>query len=70
MELDTGTSFDFFGPESWPDHTAMTAQQRANRTILQVVMKKQGFRPHPKEWWHFTLETEPFPATYFDFPVE
>jgi D-alanyl-D-alanine dipeptidase len=48
----------------------MTAQQRANRTILQVVMKKQGFRPHPKEWWHFTLETEPFPATYFDFPVE
>ena len=70
MELDMGTGFDFFGPESWPDYPSMTAQQRANRMILQVVMKKQGFRPYPKEWWHFTLETEPFPATYFDFPVE
>jgi len=69
-ELDMGTSFDFFGPESWPDNPAMTAQQRANRMILQFVMKKQGFRPYSREWWHFTLETEPFPATYFNFPVE
>jgi zinc D-Ala-D-Ala dipeptidase len=69
-ELDMGTGFDFFGPESWPDQPAMTAQQRANRLLLQVEMKKQGFRPYAKEWWHFTLEGEPFPSTYFDFPVE
>jgi D-alanyl-D-alanine dipeptidase len=68
--LDMGTGFDFFGPESWPDHPAMTAQVRANRLLLQGVMKRHGFRPYPKEWWHFTLEAEPFPATYFDFPVE
>ncbi len=69
-ELDMGTGFDFFGPESWPDHPAMTAQERANRLLLQVEMKKHGFRPYLKEWWHFTLEAEPFPATYFNFPVE
>lgn len=70
MELDMGTRFDFFGSESWPDHPAMTAQERANRFLLQVMMKKHGFRPYAREWWHFTLEAEPFPATYFDFPVE
>ncbi len=69
-ELEMGTGFDFFGPESWPEQRAMTAQQRANRLLLQVVMKKHGFRPYAKEWWHFTLEGEPFPTTYFDFPVE
>lgn len=70
LELDMGTAFDFFGPESWPDFPGMTAPQRANRLLLQVTMKKHGFRPYAKEWWHFTLEAEPFPATYFDFPVE
>ena len=69
-ELDMGTGFDFFGPESWPDNPAMTAQQRANRMLLREVMKKHGFRPYAREWWHFTLEAEPFPSTYFDFPVE
>lgn len=68
--LDMGTCFDFFGPESWSDCPVMTAEQRASRMLLQEVMKKQGFRPYSREWWHFTLETEPFPATYFDFPVE
>jgi D-alanyl-D-alanine dipeptidase len=32
-------------------------------------MRRRGFRPYAKEWWHFTLAREPFPATYFDFPV-
>jgi zinc D-Ala-D-Ala dipeptidase len=68
-ELDMGTGFDFFGPESWPENPGMTPGQRANRMLLQAVMKKQGFRPYPKEWWHFTLESEPFPETFFDFPV-
>ncbi|HEY6839195.1 MAG TPA: M15 family metallopeptidase [Geobacteraceae bacterium] len=69
-ELDMGTGFDFFGPESWPDYPALTPQQRSNRLLLQTVMKKHGFRPYAKEWWHFTLAAEPFPDTYFDFPVE
>ena len=32
-------------------------------------MMRHGFKPFPTEWWHFTLKDEPFPDTYFDFPV-
>ncbi len=69
-ELDMGTSFDFFGPQSWSDCVQMTPQQRANRLLLQTVMKRHGFRPYAKEWWHFTLEGERSPDTFFDIPVE
>ncbi|MHC3994196.1 M15 family metallopeptidase [Thiomicrolovo sp. ZZH C-3] len=68
-ELDMGTGFDFFGPESWPESMAVTAQQRANRLLLRRVMTGAGFRPLPEEWWHFTLENEPYPDRYFDFPI-
>ncbi|MEW6505894.1 MAG: M15 family metallopeptidase, partial [Chloroflexota bacterium] len=40
------------------------------RMLLQIVMKQHGFKPYDKEWWHFNLANEPFPDTYFDFPVE
>lgn len=69
-ELDMGSDYDFFGPESWPTYPDITSQQRGNRLLLQSLMAKYGFTPYPKEWWHFTLENEPFPDTYFDFPVE
>lgn len=68
--LDMGTGFDYFGPASWPAYPQLTAQQRANRLLLQSLMTRHGFRPYPKEWWHFTLNDEPHPATYFDFVVE
>jgi len=32
-------------------------------------MQEAGFVNYPKEWWHYTLANEPFPETYFDFPV-
>jgi len=68
-ELDMGSGFDFFGPESWPDYPHIASSLRAHRMLLQVVMKKHGFKPYPKEWWHFTLIDEPFPETYFNFPI-
>jgi D-alanyl-D-alanine dipeptidase len=68
--LDMGSPFDFFGKESWVSNTNLTAQQRANRMLLQTVMQKHGFRNYPKEWWHFTLRGEPYPKTYFDFTVD
>jgi zinc D-Ala-D-Ala dipeptidase len=68
-ELDMGTGFDYFGPQSWPENRAAGASQRAHRMLLQMVMEKHGFKPYPKEWWHFTLKAEPYPDTYFDFPV-
>ena len=69
-ELDMGTHFNFFDPRSWPEYPELTASQRANRMLLQVVMEKHGFKPYPKEWWHFTLRKESYPDTYFNFDVD
>jgi len=68
-ELDMGTPFDFFSPQSWPADRSIGAEARANRALLAGAMRRRGFRPYEKEWWHFTLRHEPFPDTYFDFPV-
>ncbi|MGR8934520.1 MAG: M15 family metallopeptidase [Gammaproteobacteria bacterium] len=70
QELDMGTRFDFFDLRSWPESPALNAAQRVNRMLLQTVMEKHGFKAYRKEWWHFTLLNEPYPDTYFDFPVE
>jgi zinc D-Ala-D-Ala dipeptidase len=68
-ELDMGTPFDFFSPRSSPADPSVTGAARANRGLLAAAMRRRGFRPYAKEWWHFTLAGEPFPGTYFDFPV-
>jgi D-alanyl-D-alanine dipeptidase len=41
----------------------------ADGALLAAAMARRGFKPYDKEWWHFTLVREPYPATYFDFPV-
>jgi zinc D-Ala-D-Ala dipeptidase len=69
-ELDMGTPFDFFSPKSWPADPTVTPEQHANRMLLANAMRRRGFRPYDREWWHFTLRAEPFPDTYFDFPVK
>jgi D-alanyl-D-alanine dipeptidase len=68
-ELDMGTPFDFFSPKSWTADPTISAAQHANRMLLAAAMRRRGFRGYDKEWWHFTLRNEPFPQTYFDFPV-
>lgn len=68
-ELDMGTPYDLFDPRSWPSDQSVSEAARANRMELQRVMVAHGFRPLREEWWHFTLENEPYPETYFDFPV-
>ena len=68
-ELDLGTPFDFFGPRAAPSDRNVGAAAQANRKILADAMRRGGFRPHPREWWHFTLRGEPYPDRYFDFPV-
>lgn len=69
-ELDMGTPFDYFDPKSWISNVELSPNQRANRLLLRTIMERRGFQPYDKEWWHFTLKKEPFPETYFDFPVE
>ena len=68
-ELDMGGVFDFFGEISHPDYKEITEAQYANRMLLREGMLSHGFKPLPEEWWHFTLENEPYPETYFTFPV-
>jgi D-alanyl-D-alanine dipeptidase len=67
--LDMGTPFDFFSPKSWTADPTISAEQHANRMLLATAMRRRGFHGYDKEWWHFTLRDEPFPETYFDFPV-
>ena len=59
-EVDMGSPFDMFSD---------TDEQYENRMLLQGVMERNGFDPIDCEWWHFTLKNEPYPDTYFDFPV-
>ena len=81
-EVDMGGTFDWFGRESHPDYggdpqtgkykgnAPITAEQFHNRMILREAMMRHGFKPLDEEWWHFTLKNEPFPDTYFTFPVK
>ncbi len=83
-EVDMGGTFDWFGIESHPDYGGgnpetldfqqtdpnFTSVQFYNRMVLRTAMLRHGFKPLDNEWWHFTLKDEPFPDTYFNFPVK
>ena len=69
QDVDMGGTFDFFGELSHPDYSGVSEVQHANRMLLQSLMVKHGFRPLETEWWHFILENEPWPDTYFTFSV-
>ena len=69
-ELDMGSSFDFFGEISHHGTDKISEEQFKNREILRAVMEKHGFEPYSEEWWHYTLLNEPYPYTYYDFPVQ
>ena len=68
-ELDMGGPFDWFGELSHPDYAEITDEQMSNRMLLRETMLRYGFAPLESEWWHFTLKDEPYPDTYFDFPI-
>ena len=68
-EVDMGSPFDLFSPLSHPDCRQITEAQYENRMLLQRAMVRGGFAPIDCEWWHFALANEPYPDTYFEFPV-
>ena len=69
-DLDVGGTFDYFGSLSWAENTEnITQEQASNRKMLRDMMISHGFHPLNEEWWHFTLDNEPYPDTYFTFPV-
>jgi zinc D-Ala-D-Ala dipeptidase len=67
--IDFGSSFDYFGEASHHDNSKVDIQYLEMRNYLRQVMKKHGFKDYSVEWWHYTLENEPFPDTYFNFVV-
>ena len=68
-EADMGGPFDYFSELSHPDYKDITDEQFENRMLLRNAMLRNGFLPYDCEWWHFTLDNEPHPDTWFEFPV-
>jgi D-alanyl-D-alanine dipeptidase len=68
--IDMGTGFDCFHERSHTENAQIGMQQRINRLLLKSLMDKHGFKNYDQEWWHYTLREEPYPNTYFNFPVK
>jgi D-alanyl-D-alanine dipeptidase len=68
--LAMGTTFDCFDQKANTETSGLTAEEIKNRALLSNAMAARGFKSYPYEWWHYTFEPEPFPDTYFDFPIE
>lgn len=67
--IDMGTGFDCFDTLAHTRDPRITGPQRADRLLLRTAMAKAGFVNLATEWWHYTYEPEPYPNSYFDFPV-
>jgi D-alanyl-D-alanine dipeptidase len=68
--IDFGTGYDCFDSLAHTLNPAIKGNQKKNRMILKSAMEKRGFRNLSKEWWHYTLKSEPFPKQSFNFPVQ
>jgi zinc D-Ala-D-Ala dipeptidase len=68
--IDMGTGFDCFDVKANTAVPGLSRAQQQNRQMLVDAMARHGFKNYEKEWWHFTLENEPYPNTVFDFPIE
>lgn len=55
VELDMGTSFDFFGPEAHHSYQNLPENILANRKLLKEIMEQNNFKALDSEWWHYSL---------------
>lgn len=69
LPIDMGSPFDMFDPVSNVGNDSITAQQTANRQLLESLMLSAGFKVYSMEWWHFTHQPPVYTETYFDFLV-
>jgi D-alanyl-D-alanine dipeptidase len=65
-----GGDHDLMDAVSHHGADGMTHDEASNRRRLCSIMERSGFRAFDREWWHYTLTDEPYPDTYFDFPIE
>jgi D-alanyl-D-alanine dipeptidase len=64
-----GGDHDLMDPISHHGAAAITPAEAGNRHHLCSIMETSGFDRYDREWWHYTLRDEPYPDTYFDFPI-
>ncbi|MGI5132724.1 D-Ala-D-Ala dipeptidase VanX [Pseudonocardia sp. CA-107938] len=64
-----GGDHDLMDAISHHGASGITELEATNREHLRAIMEASGFRPYDCEWWHHTLADEPYPDTYFDFPI-
>ncbi|GAA1958583.1 D-Ala-D-Ala dipeptidase VanX [Amycolatopsis minnesotensis] len=64
-----GGDHDLMDAVSHHGAPGITAAEAQNRKYLCSIMESCGFRRYDHEWWHYTLQDEPHPDTYFDFPI-
>ena len=64
-----GGDHDLMDPISHHGAPGITAIEAGNRRYLCSIMEDCGFSRYDSEWWHYTLNDEPHPDTYFDFPI-
>lgn len=67
--IDFGTGFDCMDEKSHHGRTDIPVVAQMNRLAFRDIMGRHGFKAIAEEWWHYTLKDEPFPDTYFNFPV-
>lgn len=68
--IDCGTSFDLMDKASHGENEYITGEYKKNRDYIKEVMESFNFKVLNEEWWHFTLNNEPYPSKFFDFDVE
>ncbi len=68
--VNMATRFDCLDPSAHFNYPKQSKTQYANRKKLRKIMHDAGFNPYHKEWWHFSLNNEPYPRRYFNFPVK
>lgn len=64
-----GSDFDYMDTRSHWNSSEISEEEMNNRKMLCAIMESCGFLRYEYEWWHYVLKDEPYPDTYFDFPL-
>ena len=64
-----GGDHDLMDSVSHHEAEGIPEAEARNRRHLRSIMETSGFSSYATEWWHYALRNEPYPDTYFDFPI-